>query len=181
MQAPPYSISFMNNSAPNKLCSDMRSMRSWEGESAYWEMAKGEETRDGGCSELRLKPRFCKPTLNIFMRPGVLDLWKSVGEEVWFKVGMCICLLDSRGGGFTSPRLERFQLFRFCFAREPLRAILKVALLTGLYKLICVYFSHPRSRLITPSVRIQPPLFPHHMHINTTCSCSPLNVLFTYS
>lgn len=51
---------------------------------------------------------------------------------------MCICLLDSLGGGFTSLRLEQFQLFHFCFAREPLSAIFKVALLAGFYKLVCV-------------------------------------------
>lgn len=98
---------------------------------------------------------------------------------MWFKVGMCICFLDSLTGGFTSLRLERFQLFHFSFAREPISAILKVALLTGFYKLICVYLSHPSSRFITPSVRIQPPLFPHDMHTNTTSSFSPLSVLFT--
>lgn len=70
---------------------------------------------------------------------------ESVGEEVWFKVGMCICLLDSLTGGFTSLRLEEFPLFHFCFTRKLTSAILKVALLTGFYKLICVYFSHPSS------------------------------------
>lgn len=102
---------------------------------------------------------------------------ESVGEDVWFKVGMFICLLDSLTGGFTSLRLEEFQLFHFCFTRERIRAILKVALLTGFYKLICVYLSHPSSQFITPSVRMQPPLFLHQMHINTTGSISPLNKL----
>lgn len=180
MKAPSYSISFMNNSAQDKFCSDMWSRQSWERESVYWEMAKGEEIRDCGCNECGLRPGFCKPALNIFMGVGVLDLWKSVGEEVWFKVGMYICVLDSLTGGFTSLSLEQFQLFHFSFAREHRSAILKVALLTGVYKLICVYLSHPSSRFITPSVRIRPPLFPHHTHTNTTGSFSPLRVLFIF-
>lgn len=97
---------------------------------------------------------------------------------MWFKVGMCICLLDSLTGGFTSLRLEQVQLFHFSFAREPISAILKVALLTGFYKLICVYLSHPSSQFITPSVRTRPPLFPQHMHINTTGSFSSLNTIY---
>lgn len=100
-----------------------------------------------------------------------------MGEEAWLKVGMCICLLDSLTGGFTSLRLEQFQLFHFCFAKKSISAILKAALLTGFHKLICVYLSHPSSQFITPLVRIQLPLFPHYMHINTTDSFSFLHNL----
>lgn len=143
----------------------------------YWEMAKGEEIRDCGYGECGLRPRFCKPSLNNFVSAGAWDSGKSVGEEVWFKVGTFICLLDSLTGGFASLRLEQFQLFHFCFARELVSAILKVALLTGFYKLICVYLSHPSSRFITPSVRLELPLFPHYRHINRTGSFCPLSKL----
>ena len=39
--------------------------------------------------------------------------------------------------------------FHFCFARETVSAIFKVAMLAGSYELICVCLSHPNSRFIT--------------------------------
>ena len=140
-------------------------------------MTKGKGGKDCGCGDSGLRPWFCKPSLNTFVSAATENSWKTVGEEVWFKVGMCICLLDSLTGGFTSLRLEQFQLFHFCFARELISAILKVALLTDFYKLICGYLSHPSSRFITPLVSTQPPLFPRYRHVNTTGLFSPLNKL----
>lgn len=65
-----------------------------------------------------------------------------MGKELCFKVGMCVCLLASFTGGFTSPRLEQFQCFYFPFARKLIRTILIVALLREFYKLMGVFLFH---------------------------------------
>lgn len=101
----------------------------------------------------------------------------------YFWEGCSVGLVEECGGGYAVPGRNVHLLdslagdseakpgvapvVSLCFAIEPKSAILKIALLTGFYKLISVYLPHQSSQFITPLVRIQPSLFPHHMHINT--------------
>lgn len=51
------------------------------------------------------------------------------------------------------------------FCQRVYKCYLKEALMTGFYKLIYVYLSHPSPQFLAPSVRMQ---LPYHVHINTT-------------
>lgn len=104
-QAPSHVTSFLNGSTEDKLCSDSRGLRS-QAEVRVLGIGQREEIRGCGCGECGLRSWFRKPSLNIFVSAGMRRSVEECGEEAWFQVGMCLCLLDSLSGGFTSLRLE---------------------------------------------------------------------------